>query len=860
MELIERAALLATINDKFEQTLSGEGQCVLVTGEPGIGKTTLVNVFCKSIKPQYNVYWGMCDALFSPRPLAPLHDLWIQLRRGLPETQINVDDRTALFYHVLQELHRENKGVVVVFEDIHWADEATLDFIKFLGRRISQLKCLFILTYRDDEVHARHPLRNVLGQLYADSLTRLQLEPFSRQVVETMAAAKGYSGEEVYNITGGNPFYVTEILASYSRGVPENIRDSILSVYNRQDEDTKMLWEMLSIFPAGFEVQYLEQLQPRYKEAVKYCFDSKILVVRNGLIFFKHQLYSQTIEASLTPFLRTTLNRQILSMFLEAFEQNQEVERIIHHAKNAGAAELIARYAPMAAYKSAVAGAHADAARLYCLAIEHKRYIAQEKLAEYHELYAYECYLIHQHKEAISYTEQALDFWKEQRNIEKIGDNLRFLSRLWWYEGHRSRAEEFGIMAVEILQSTQASRAKAMAYSNMAMLKMLVDQTDECLDWGQKASEVAHEINDQETLAHALNSIGSSLMTDYNSVSEGMSFLQQSLKIALKHSFHEHVARAYTALGSNAVSMKLYDVANENLNLGILYCQERDMDSLRLYMVGYKARLCLETGAWNEAYELANILLETEDLLPVIKAGALVTFGLLKLRRGEPGALELLSEARTIAFDTMELHRIIPALSALLEYEWLLGAILVETAVLDRVVQMIRQTKKITDDNKLFFWLKRARKDYILTEGSDHRHDQERLSAAYWEKLGCPYEYALTLFDGDEDDMKQALTIVQKLGADTVYDKMRQSMRSVGLKKIPRGKRLSTRSNSAQLTTRELDVLHHLRTGMQNREIAEKLFISAKTVDHHISALLLKLNVSSRVKAVHEALKLGIVK
>ncbi|MCE7065153.1 helix-turn-helix transcriptional regulator [Dyadobacter sp. CY326] len=860
MELIERAEFLNILRSRFRQTLSGEGHCIFVTGEPGIGKTTLVNAFCKEIRPDYKTYWGTCDALYSPRPLAPLYDIMMQLGKGVSDVHANAEDRTALFFNVLQELHKERDGVLVVFEDIHWADEATLDFIKFLGRRIGQLKCLLILTYRDDEVHTRHPLRNVLGQFYSDSFTKFQLTPFSRQIVEEMAAAKGYSGEEVYKITNGNPFYVTEILASYSSGVPENVRDSILSVYKGQEDDTKTLWEMLSIFPAGFELNYLEQIQPRYREAVKYCFGSRILIVRDRLIFFKHQLYSQTIEASLSPLLRITLNKQILSMFLDAFEQNQEIERIIHHAKNAGADELIARYAPIAAQKSASAGAHADAARLYCLAIECEKFISREKLAEYYELYAYECYLIHQHKEAIAYAERALGFWQEQQNAEKVGEGLRFLSRLWWYEGNRTQAEKLGARAVNELENAPASRAKAMAYSNMAALKMLADQTDECLMWGQKATDLAREIGDQETLAHALNSIGSALMTDHRSISEGMSCLQESLRIALKYAFHEHAARAYTAIGSNAVSMKLYDVAGEYLDLGIAYCLERDMDSLRLYMVGYKARLCLETGAWDEAYDLANGILQTEDLLPVIKTSVLITVGLLKLRRGEEGALDLLTEAKEIAFDTMELHRIVPALSALLEYEWLLGTTLVEPADLDRVVGMVKQTKKIKEDSKLYFWLQRARKDYILTEGSDNQVNNGNGLASHWEKAGCPYEYALTLFDGDEADMRKALHMIQELGAERVYQKLRQSMRSEGVRKIPRGKRLSTRSNAAQLTSRELDVLQLLQTGMQNKEIAEKLFISAKTVDHHISAILVKLDVGTRAKAVIKASGLGILK
>ena len=155
---------------------------------------------------------------------------------------------------------------IIVFEDIHWADEATLDFIKFLARRIARIRVLFILTYRDNEIHSRHPLRNVLGQLPAPSITRLQLPPLSKPAVEDMAIKKGFKGEDVYSISGGNPFYVNEILASYSPGIPDTIKDSVLSVYNLQDKKAKQVWEVLSVLPTGFELKYLEKMGPDYAE------------------------------------------------------------------------------------------------------------------------------------------------------------------------------------------------------------------------------------------------------------------------------------------------------------------------------------------------------------------------------------------------------------------------------------------------------------------------------------------------------------------------------------------------------------------------------------------------------------------
>ena len=133
-------------------------------------------------------------------------------------------------------------------------------------------------------------------------------------------------------------------------------------------------------------------------------------------------------------------------------------------------------------------------------------------------------------------------------------------------------------------------------------------------------------------------------------------------------------------------------------------------------------------------------------------------------------------------------------------------------------------------------------------------------AAAFWEKAGNPYVQALALSEGDETDKKNALLIFQHLGASAVAEKIKMEMRAVGIKRIPRGLRESTKTNPAQLTNRELDVLQLLQKGHQNKEIAGALFISTKTADHHISNILFKLDVNSRSKAVNEAVRLGILK
>ena len=865
MELIEREGYLATLQAKFESIAEGEGHTVLVSGEAGIGKTSLIRAFCKNRKNDCNIYLGTCDALFTPRPLAPLYDIALQMRHDFWQNNGDMSDRVGLFARFFHELSIQEKPSLIVFEDIHWADEATLDFIKFLARRIIQLQCLFILTYRSDEIHSHHPLRNVLGQLNPDTFTRLQLLPLSKLAVEKMADERGYKGEDVFSISGGNPFYVSEILSSYSVGVPDNIKDSIIAAYNRQEERTKQVWELLSVIPGSFEVKYLEKFEPLYAAALERCLESRILFLQDGFIAFKHELFRRTIEANLSPLKRLSLNKRILDLLLESFEQNQAVERIMHHAKNANEYELVVKYAPLAARKAASVGAHVEAGRLYLSAIEYYQGNDQDILIQFYESYAYECYLTNQIREAIIYTGKALNLWKQKNDTEKTGNSMRFMSRLWWFEANRKQAESFGVQAIEVLEHQPLSRAKAMPYSNMSQLKMLSAEADECIFWGEKAIAMAKELDDEEILSHALNNVGTIQMNIPASKLRGIELLQQSLALALKNSYHEHIARAYANLGSIAINIKEYSLATNSLAEGLKYCEERDLDSWSSYMYYQRARMNLETGNWKEAYASAEKLIASEMVSPVIRIGAIAVVATIKFRRGESGMLPLLMESKPMAFETMELQRIIPTISALLEYEWITGHTYVESKELDQTIVLIEKSKNIIAKSVFAFWLRLARKQDMPLNADFEGYDVSTVSralkaAAFWKKTGCPYEEALTLFEGTLDDKRKALNIIQGLGAQAVFEKLKMEMRRSGIKSIPRGIRKTTQSNPAQLTERELDVLNLLNKGLQNKEIAATLFISAKTVDHHISNILFKLEAKSRAKAVQEAIRLEIIK
>src|SRR4030095_4453208 len=219
----------------------------------------------------------------------------------------------------------------------------------------------------------------------------------------------------------------------------------------------------------------------------------------------KHELYRRTIETSLSPLVRVDLNKRILDLFLEKFEQKAELERIIHHAKNANEYELVVKYAPIAARQAASVGAHIEASKLYLSSIEYYQDNDKDILVQFYESYAYECYVTSQMKEALIYQEKALSIWKGKMDIQKEGNCMRFLSRLWWHEGNGKKHETYASQAIEVLNDQPFSKARAMALSNMSQLKMVSDQWGECMQWGEKAIVMAKELGDEESLCHALN-------------------------------------------------------------------------------------------------------------------------------------------------------------------------------------------------------------------------------------------------------------------------------------------------------------------------------------------------------------------
>jgi DNA-binding CsgD family transcriptional regulator len=857
MQLLERDNSLADLTRWLDAAVTAGGCIALVSGEAGIGKTSLLQRFAAHQRSA-RVLWGACDALFTPRPLAPLHDIARQTQGNLLAVTESGASRDHLFTAALDEFER-GAAALVVFEDVHWADEATLDLLKFLGRRIQRTKAMLAMTYRDDEVGTRHPLRFVIGDFPRASTHRVQLSPLSKPAVEQLAREAGRPLGNLYGITGGNPLFVTEALASTADKVPVTVRDAVLARAARLSPAARQIAELVSVVPGKTEDWLLERAGCLDEAGIESCLGIGMLRGADGSLAFRHELARRAFEDSLSQACRQSLHAKALAILAE--RAGTPPARLAHHADGAGSARDVLHFAPIAGADAASVGAHCEAAAHYRTALRHADELPPVERARLQEQYSYECYLTDQGKEAIEARRAALEVWRTVGERLREGDSLRWLSRLSWFTGQRTDADKYGDEAVAVLQPLPPGPELAMAYSNRSQLDMLAHEVDSAIDWAQRTLKLAEELNSPEILSHALNNLGASRLIAEDPA--GWDDLERSLQIALAGNFHEHVARAYTNLSFNAVCSRLYPRASQYLVGGIAYCDDHDLDSWKLYMLALRARARFEQVDWDSASEDAEAVLKDPRTAPISRVIALTVLGHLRVRRGDPDSLAPLENARVLISDIRETQRIGPLAAALADAAWLLGD-------RDRVLREVSEGYTLSRNHRdpwtkgmLAVWLWRADALAEIPADIPEPYALEiarnwRGAADAWQKLGCPYERANMLgWYGGESEQREALAVFEQLGAAPAAQALRKQMRASGVRGIPRGSRVSTRLDPHGLTKREAEILKLLAAGLRNSAIAKRLFLSTKTVDHHVSAILTKLGVPSRAEAAATARKLS---
>ena len=861
-ELLERARELSALGEALAAVRSrGHGRLVFVGGEAGVGKTALLGRFCDESRRSSRILWGACDGLFTPRPLGPLLDIVEGTGGELTELVTSGARPHEVAGALVRELGRRSQTILVL-EDVHWADEATLDVLRLIGRRLEAVPALVLATYRD-ELDRAHPLRIVLGELATQqAVGRLRLEPLSRAAVARLAEPHGVDPDELHRKTAGNPFFVTEVLAAGKERIPHTVRDAVLARAARLTPPARTLVQTVAVVPPEVELWLLEALAGEAIDRLDECLTSGMLTPRPGGVAFRHELARLAVEESLAPNQRVQLHREATAALASPQAGRPELARLAHHAEAAGDAEAVLRFAPPAAAQAASLGAHREAAAQYARALRFADGLPEEGRADLLNRRSHECFLTDQYEEAIEAVEHALEHHRKLGDWRKEGDSLRALSQTLWCPGRTAEAEEAGRQAVAVLERVPPGRELAMAYSNLSAFYKDAENAQEALAWGTRALELAQRLDDAEIVVHALNTIGT--MESLAGAPKGRDKLERSLELAHQAGLEEHVGRAFVHLAWAAVRQRSHALANGYLESGLQYCSERGLELYRLYLLGYRARSELDQGRWTEAADSAALLLRVPRTSTVPRIHALVVLGLVRARRGDPGQWEPLDEALALAEPTGELQRIGPVAAARAEVAWLAGQGEIVAEATEAALDLAVRRRASWVIGELAYWRWRAGiREEIRPGGAEPYALQiagEWASAAeMWAQMGCPYEAALAPADADEDGpLRRALDELQQLGARPAATFVARRLRRRGARGLPRGPRAATRRNPANLTAREVEVLAFVAQGLRNAEIGERLFLSEKTVDHHVSAILRKLGVRTRGEASVEAVRLGL--
>jgi DNA-binding CsgD family transcriptional regulator len=456
----------------------------------------------------------------------------------------------------------------------------------------------------------------------------------------------------------------------------------------------------------------------------------------------------------------------------------------------------------------------------------------------------------------------ALELFRELADVDSQSRLLSFLAHEYRTVGNKARVDQCLLEATAVLDPVPHSAQLAVALHARARLASNRGQDREAVEFGQRSLALARSFGDLQTESHALNTVGSALLIAGDR--SGYALLEQSLQLALAHDLQECAARSYCNLVFAAVLEHDLTRAISYLSAGVPYCEERALFSGVAYMRTYESRLALDRADWSEAERIATQLWRSGTLLPLQSVPTLTTLALVRARRDEPGAEELLEQALTLAAPMGEPERTGRAYAARAERAFYRGD-------LERMAQEAAAGLEVVSGlrlpwikGELSFWHSRVQPPQVIPEDVAEPFrlmiaGDWRAAARAWQAYGMPYEQALALLEGPEEALREALTLLDPIGATPLAAIARRRLRDRGARGVPRGPNETTRSNPAGLTGREAQILSLLVQGLSNAQLAQRLHRSQKTIDHHVSSVLAKLGVHSRFEARAAAIALGLL-
>jgi len=855
MGLLERDGALERLDDLLAEAGQGRGRLVLVRGEAGIGKSALVEAF--SAGRSGRLRWGMCDPVMPPRALAPIFDIAQQVGGEL-QAALADPDRHRIISAFLGVLRAEGGPWIVVLEDLQWADEATLELVRVVGRRAAQLRALVIGTVRDEEVGPDHPLSLALGDIPPSSIVSLCLEPLSPAAVSTLATASALDPAALHRATAGNPFFVTEVLAAGGADLPSTVRDAVWARARRLSGAALQLVRAASVLGPRCDASILCSLADATPADLDECVARGMLWREHATIDFRHELSRQAVLDALAPSERSRLHQRAL-LALRAQSPPIEAGTLARHAVEAGDVDAVLELAPQAGDRASALGAHRAALAHYQSSLPYAARLPSGERAALLAAHAHECFVIDDVDGAVTSQRAAVSYRHDDGDVSAVGLALSQLARYLWWNGDSDGANGASQEAVRLVESIPPEANVALAYAHMAGGQMMSGRYDAACEWGRRALSLAEQVGAEAVVVHALNTIGVSEVSI--EIDDGWTKLEESLRRSIAADLEEDTARAFNNLIAVSRECKRYDLVERYREAAATFFDAHDLEASERCLVGDLVDALLDQGQWSAAESQAQAVVEHHSVHG--RAQCLAVLGRLAARRGDGDAMYWLDQA----FETQGLYGgeiAYPLRASRAEALWLAGNVRQAAQEIEAELDTFDERTNPWFVGEFAFWARRVGVDWECPRPpaepyAFHLGGHPEKAANAWAALGCPYEEAQALADSDDEShVRRALSIFQRLGAGPGARRAVDRLRTMGAHRIARGPRSTTRGNAAGLSDREVQVALLLADGLRNGEIAKRLVLSTRTVDHHVSAILTKLKVRSRYDAGRKAIALGL--
>jgi len=659
--VLEREGELGVLAGLLEGVGSSGGRTVLIRGEAGIGKTTLVREFIDRCSDSAHVLVGACDDLLTARPLAPFRDM--ARRESSLVDPLNNDDWSGVMDTVLDLLSRGLRPTIMLIEDTQWADEATLDVIKYLGRRIEQTNGLLVLTYRDGDVDFDHPLRRVIGGLPPASVVRTRLGGLSLSAVAAMLGASGRDAGEVVAATDGNPFLVSEMASSDGDVVPLSVQDSVMTRVGKLSPGAQELLRVLSVIPERVSRGEFPQLAGGAEVGLGETERRGLLEVGDEFVAFRHELIRRAVEASLTTSERVALNRTVL----DSLPSDSDPARLVHHARQANDIARLVTLAPKAAAAALAVGSHREARDHFRQLTGHLDRVEPDVKGPILDQWAWEESTLDNYDEAIRLNELAVLHYRGVGDQRAESIALTHAAIYHEYAGQRSRAEQLASQAVDVLGVDPDGTDLARALEVKGYLALMAYDVTATLEFVERTLEAAGPDIDERILIRSLNHRGCALsVLNYP---EGRASLEEARERAEAAGLWMEVSRA---LGNHAdVALEFRDLptASSYVMAAVAsnVCHEYPSNGR---LEAMHARVLELKGEWSEAEDLARDLLDYGHMAQIV---AVPVWGVIEAREGRTIAQTTLTQGWEMAVVHGEYQYLAPVAAAVAEHAWISG-------------------------------------------------------------------------------------------------------------------------------------------------------------------------------------------